>query len=202
MVSWKRRAVRTAALASLAGTVWLLRERAAPRPHHRLILSDEPFELRAYPPQLVAAISHAGARHTVLKRAYSRLSRYLDGRDRVSSERRSARLPMMVPVLHSRDGEGGWRTCVLMPEGWGRENLPSPLAGITLEAIPPRTVAVVPFRGSPDERGMRRHEDSLRRWMEERGLRPIGVAEHACYNSPTVPPPLRHNEVWVQVAPG
>jgi len=40
----------------------------------------------------------------------------------------------------------------------------------------------------------------LRGWMQANGLAAGGEAEHAYYNSPLMPGPLRRNEVMIAIA--
>jgi len=42
-------------------------------------------------------------------------------------------------------------------------------------------------------------EIELRRWIESHWLTPVGPVEHAFYNSPVMPGPLRSNEVLIEI---
>jgi hypothetical protein len=61
------------------------------------------------------------------------------------------------------------------------------------------TWMVGPFSGLPRERNMKHHEDELREYLKNEGLKPSGEAARTFYNPPWAIPFLRRNEVRLPV---
>ncbi len=177
-------------------------ERRANTVHFRLVIKDDPFALRDYPPILVASVVHVGARDKALKQGFARLAEFTARGDR-GNPNNGSNVSKIWPVLHERTQNAGeWRTRFIMPLRDTQADVAAPPHGITLDEVPMRRVAAITFSGSPNDAALRQREDSLRRWCEGRGLQPVGQFEYASYDAPPLPPFLRKNEVWVPVARG
>jgi DNA gyrase inhibitor GyrI len=191
------------------GIAYVLREKATPGPEYRVLASEGEFEIRSYPPVVVAETVIRGPRKEALNQGFRRLADYIFAKSRAGEE-----LPMTVPVL--QDGgnpmasdpplfddavEGGWRVRFVMPEGRGRADLPAPPNDIELVELPARRVGVARFSGVADDSKLKANEDSLRGWLARHG-EACGTAEpeYAFYNSPMIPPPLRRSEVLLALA--
>lgn len=181
------------AAAGAAAGAWYLYERATEKPNHRVILADGDFELRAYPALLVAEAVAPGGRERALNRGFSILADYI-----FAKTRGGEKIAMTAPVLADRAGRR-WRTRFIMPGKWTRSALPAPPAGVTIDEIPARRVAAVRFAGKADDALLAEREAALRHWMESKALRSSSAAEHAFYNAPFVPGPLRRNEVLIPI---
>jgi hypothetical protein len=150
------------------------------------------FSVRDYPRLLVAETVVPGPRRSALSLGFAALTDYLAGK---------ARAPIAVPVLADGDEDGrGWRTRLVISERLGVDALPAPREGVSLRALPPRRLAALRFAGAGDDGALDAHEAELRAWMEDRGLSAAGPVEHAFYNSPFTPAPLRRNEVLIPLA--
>lgn len=173
---------------------WYLRERSTEQPNYRVIMSEEGFELRAYPALLVAQTIEPGQREAALNAGFGALADYI-----FAKSRGGEKIAMTAPVLSEPAPAGGWLTRFVMPGKWTRTSLPSPEECIAIDEIPARRVAVVRFSGKAEDHMLARKERALRRWMTGKGLRAAGAALHAFYNSPAIPGPLRRNEVMIPV---
>lgn len=87
-----------------------------------------------------------------------------------------------------------------MPARYSRKTLPTPPPGVTIEEVPGRRLAAVRFAGVADDGDLAGKEAELRQWIEAQGLKAVGPAEFAFYNSPMIPGPLRRNEVLIPVS--
>ncbi|WP_414901611.1 SOUL family heme-binding protein [Sphingomonas flavalba] len=190
---WIFGGIAVAAAAAAGG--WYLRERATERPNHRTIATDGAFELRAYPAALLAETVRSGPRVAALMEGYEALLDYV-----LARSRKGERLAMTTPVLSDRAEPVGWRTRLFMPGKWTAATLPPPPDDIAIVELAPRRVAAARFSGRADDRTLGRKERALRRWLEGQGLRAAGPAEYASYSGPSVPAPMRHNEVLIPVA--
>ena len=154
------------------------------------------FSVRDYPRLLVAETISLGMRESALARGFLALADYLRGKDRAG-----ARLPMTVPVLFDGDEDGrGWRTRLVLPQRYSPETLPEPGEEIAIRSLPARRIAAVRFAGEATDGALDRHEDALRDWMRAHRLSAAGPVEHAFYNAPFTPGPLRRNEVLIPLA--
>jgi hypothetical protein len=181
------------AIAAAAGT-WYLRERSVEKPNYRPIMTDGDFQLRAYPMLVVAETVATGPRADALNRGFEVLADYIFARSRDGEK-----IAMTAPVLADEQDAGRWRVRFVMPGKWSRASLPTPGKRVEIDEIPARRVAAIRFSGKADDRALEAHEDVLRQWIEDKGLRVAGPPEHAFYDAPIVPGPLRRNEILIPV---
>lgn len=184
------------ALAAAGAAFFYLRETRGGEPAHDMLLKKGRFELRAYPALLVAETVQTGDRERATNRGFLKLASYI-----FAEERPGEPIEMTAPVLTepSSDGFSGWKTRFIMPPEWTAETLPTPGAGVEINDIPARTVAVIRFAGYADDALLAEKEAELRRWIADNGLKIRGDAEYASYNSPVIPGPLRRTEVMIEV---
>lgn len=181
-----------AAVAAGIGYLLLSHEK---EPGFDTIERDGAFSVRDYPRLLVAETVAEGLRESALSRGFLALADYISG------AHGGRRIPMSVPVLADGDEDGrGWRTRVVVPARIPAEALPVPEQGVTIRSLAARRIAAVRFTGEASDDALAAHEDELRGWIEEHGHSAAGPAEHAFYNSPLTPGPLRRNEVLIPLA--
>lgn len=189
-----------AALAGAGVALMAYRERKAEQPDYTLVDADDAIEVRDYPALLVAETIVPGDRLNALNDGFRQLADYFAGKRR-GPDADEETIAMTAPVLSDRTGRGQWRTRFVVPARYDATTLPMPGEGMRAEQVPPRRLAAIRFSGSAGDEALADQERRLRVWLAEQGYTPNGPAEHAYYNSPFVPPPLRHNEVLVPIAP-
>ncbi len=182
-------------LAAIGAGLFLLRASKADQPDYRLIERDGDFEIREYPAMVTAATESHGPRAAALNRGFDILANYIFAKSRPGKK-----IAMTAPVLSDGSSTSRWRTRFIMPAGTARADLPSAPGGVTLENEPPRRVAAVRFAGRADDALLASKEGALRSWLQLRNLPSEAKAEHAFYNSPMMPGPLRRNEVLVTLS--
>ena len=109
---------------------------------------------------------------------------------------------MTTPVTTVGSVKDGWTMRFIMPADKARADLPAAPQGVTLESHPPRRAAAVRFNGSWTDALLDTKEGALRSWLQLKGYPSEAKAEHAAYNSPMMPGPLRRNEVLVTLSEG
>jgi hypothetical protein len=190
------------------------------QPDYRALISDGDFELRAYPPLVVAEVTRPGDRTASLKSGFGPLARYIFARDRagpgiamtapVTQEPALPRLAsdapiaMTAPVLQSAEdaGDAAWTVRFVMPAEHALADLPAPGdPALRLRELPARTLAAVRFSGRTTDSALAAQEQRLRAWMQARGLTPAAAPVYAYYNDPRTPPFLRRNEVLIETSP-
>jgi hypothetical protein len=165
------------------------------QPPYRTLVQEGPFELRDYPPLVVAEVAPEGDRRQALSAGFGSLAGYIFARDREGE-----RIAMTAPVTQSRAGDA-WAVRFFMPSGYGLDRLPEPAGrDVRLRETPAQRMAVVRFSGRTDDAELAGREAELRDWMAARGLSPASEAVYAFYNDPLTPGFLRRNEVLIRVA--
>lgn len=177
-------------------------------------ISDE-IELRRYGPTVVAeTLADADSFKEAGNSGFKVLAAYIFGANRSRTEiamtapvamapEPGERIAMTAPVARTTVAEGGWRMAFTMPVGYTLENLPVPNdSRITLRNQPGRRVAALRFsgRGTDDQFAERTLE--LMQSLKTAGITPVGEPWTARYNAPWVLPPLRRNEVMIELSGG
>lgn len=202
MAKFGRIAAIGGGLAALAGAgvaLMAYREGKAEHPEYTTIDADGAIEVRDYPALLVAETVVSGDRLNALNAGFERLADYLAAKRR-GADASEETIAMIAPVLSDRTERGQWRTRFVMPARYDAATLPTPGEGVRAEQVPARRLAAIRFAGSAGDDALANRERQLRVWLAQHDYTPDGPAEHAYYNSPFVPPPLRHNEVLVPIA--
>lgn len=180
-----------------AGAAWMyFREKSIETPDHETIEADGPFEIRRYPALIVAETRQHGSRDRALGNGFGLLADYIFAESREGEE-----IAMTAPVFAVPTGRD-WTIRFVMPRAHAREDLPAPGRGVAIAEVPARTVAALRFGGRADDKLIVAREAELRDRLAERGITAVGPIEHAFYDSPIMPGPLRQNEVMVEIAEG
>jgi hypothetical protein len=182
------------------------------QPEYALVSRDGDFEVRDYPPLVIAEVIRQGDREQGLRAGFGPLARYIFARER-GGERIAMTAPvqqqavggdepiaMTAPVTQQPLGEGEWAVRFIMPSAYRIEDLPEPAPGnVRLYEVPARRLAAVRFSGRADDGLIAEQEQRLGEWMAGRGLAPAGAPVYAYYNDPLTPGFLRRNEVLIPV---
>lgn len=183
-----------AGVAAAGAAFMYFREKSVETPDHGTIESDGPFEIRRYPTLTVAETRQHGSRDRALGNGFGLLADYIFAESREGDE-----IAMTAPVLAAPMGRD-WAIRFIMPKALARADLPVPGRGVTIADLPARTVAVLRFGGRADDKLIAAKEAELQEWLAERGIAALGPIEHAFYDSPIMPGPLRQNEVMAEIA--
>ena len=201
-VNWKATGgIAAGALVGL-GIAWVVREKAAPRPNWRVLVSEGDLQIRSYPAVRVAETIITGPRKEALNNGYRLLSNYVSGED----------LPMTVPVMQDAGNpmgsdpplfddalDGGWRVRFILPDDAGE--LAPPPEGVTIVEVPARRMGAATFHGTAHDERLQAAEDRLRGWLARHGEEDVQAEpEYGFYNSPMIPPALRRNEVLLALS--
>jgi effector-binding domain-containing protein len=173
------------------------------------ISKDRHFELRDYPPHIVAETDVDGTLEDAGNKAFKRLFGYISGKNRsqgkiamtapVSQEPASGKIAMTAPVEQQRT-PGGWAVSFMMPRSYTLDTLPLPEdPNVRLRQIPARRVASVRYSGTWREKRYRRYLRELKSWIAGNGFKTLGEPVWARYNPPFTPWFLRRNEILIPV---
>jgi hypothetical protein len=216
---------RTSGIAVLASAYFLFSgctTVTTPQPTYVVALSEKPFELRDYPPLVVAEVDVTGQRTDAANEGFRLLAGYIFGGNvgkasiamtapvtqaaeqagapsQVQGSRSSEQIAMTAPVLQSGD-QGSWKVRFVMPEGSTLETMPQPNnPKVQLKGVAAERYATIRFSGDTSARAVEERTNALAGFVKARKLKTRGPYTLARYDPPWTLWFLRRNEIWVPV---
>ena len=186
---------------------------ATEEPKYVLMEKSEPFELRAYAPQIVAEVKVEGDLDAASNQGFRLIAAYIFGKNQISEkismtapvgiessdQNKSAKIAMTAPVGIESAGNQ-WTVSFVMPAEYTLASLPKPLdSQVKIKEVPAEKRAVITFSGFYDEDKVQEKTQSLRDWIKGKNLKSIGEPQFARYNPPWTLPFMRRNEVMIRV---
>lgn len=179
---------------------------------YTVVKTDDIFELRDYPPQILAEVVVDADLEEAGNKAFRPLFRYISGDNKsrstiamtapVSQERLGEKISMTAPVSQQRIA-GKWAVSFMMPASYTMETLPIPdNPAIKLRQVPARRMAAVCYSGFWSEEKYLLNRARLETWMRENRLVADGEPVWARYNPPFTLWFMRRNEILIPVAGG
>lgn len=184
---------------------------ATERPAFTVVKQYDSFEVREYPPLLVAETTVDGDRDEASSAGFRLLAAYIFGGNQgaksiamtapVTQQPAGQTIAMTSPVTQTATGDKHWVIQFTMPSTFTTlDQLPTPNnPAVTLRAIPKRTVAVIAYSGVWSEALYAKHLAKLHEGVTKAGLHPQGAAMFARYDPPWKPWFLRTNEIQIEV---
>jgi len=188
---------------------------AIEEPEFKVTQVFDTFELRQYPPFLVAETVVPGPADEAGSQAFPILAGYIFGKNKGEkkmdmtapvttspSPQAPVKLAMTAPVTQVPDA-AGFTVQFVMPKGYTLATLPEPLdSRVKLREVPARRLAVLRYSGSWSQSGYESHLATLRAGLAQHGLTPRGEPVFSRYNGPFTLWFMRRNEIWLELAPG
>ena len=187
---------------------------ALEEPEFTVIGTYDEFELRHYPPYLVAEVDVPGGFDDGGNRAFRILAGYIFGDNRSAEKMKmtapvetspaggSEKMAMTAPVTATDTAEGMTTFAFSMERKYTADTLPVPNdERIRIREMPERTMAVRRYSGRWTQSRYRDNLDALNAALADARLTPIGKPVLARYNSPFSLPLFRRNEVMIEVVP-
>lgn len=180
-------------------------------PAYRVLESEGAYELREYPPYMIAETSVDAGFMNAGNVAFGRLFRYISGANESRTEiamtapveqtggPRGEKIAMTAPVEQATV-DGSFRVGFVVPSKFSRDTVPKPTdPRVSIREVPARTVAAWRYSGRWTEENFREHERDLRALLARKGLRPQpgDSAIIARYDAPFIPWFMRRNEVLI-----
>lgn len=185
------------------------------------VLESHPgFELRRYPPHVVAEVEVAGSFEDAGNAAFRTLFGYIAGRN--ESQRKvamtapvvqeaaapeqaaSEKIAMTAPVVQT-EGEagGGYVVAFVLPASMTLDTAPVPVSpDVRIRAVPERLSAASTYSGRWSRSSYERHLADLLSAVVAAGFVPVGAPRFARFDPPFKPWFLRRNEVLQDVSRG
>jgi hypothetical protein len=195
--------------------IWQPLAMALEEPEYTVVETFDEFELRHYPPYLVAEVDVQGSFDEAGNDAFRILAGYIFGDNRSATkmsmtapvESRSAgsseKMAMTAPVTAVASDESRTTFAFVMERKYTMQTLPAPNdRRVRIREMPERIMAVRRYSGRWTEGRYIQHLESLRAALLQAGIESVGEPILARYNSPFSLPMLRRNEVMLEVASG
>jgi len=186
--------------------------RQSEEPDYRLLLDEAPFQVRVYPPLLVAETCVTGDYQIAGNQAFRRLAGFIFGDNakqasiamttpvfRQTDDDQSEQIAMTVPVFQQSQ-DTCWRMSFVMPREYQADTLPLPLdQAIEIHTLPARKVATLRYSGSLNLDNIESHSQQLSSWIRTHGFKIISAPRSAAYDPPWTIPALRRNEIHIDI---
>lgn len=199
-----------ASLALLIGGLAMAYE----EPAYAVVKKRNDYEVRHYPPYVVAEVDASGSLSSSGSAAFRILANYIFG-DNVGSEKMAMAAPvetrmqksgttmaMTAPVI-TRELESipdAYRYAFIMERKYTLDTVPKPTDDrISLRETAPRTVAVRRYSGLWSDESYKRNRAQLLEDLQRDGVTSTGEPYLARYNGPLTPWFLRRNEIIVEI---
>lgn len=167
------------------------------------------IEIRDYAPMIVAQTEVSGARDEAISKGFRTIADYIFGNNTAQQkvamtapviQQPSEKISMTAPVIQQGEGDQ-WQVRFVMPAKYRMDTLPTPKNdAVDIKEIPGKRFVVIRFSGMADEEMLAEQTTALNGFLKEKGLEPLSPPAYAFFNPPWTLPPLRRNEVMVEVA--
>lgn len=177
-------------------------------PNYEIVKSQDAIEIRQYEPMIIAKVQMNGKREDAIGGGFRLLADYIFGNNIANQDiamtapvqqQESTKIAMTAPVQHQSAGNY-WQVSFVMPSEYTMDTLPKPVnERVVLKEIPAKTFAAITFSGTNSDENVKAHEKILLEYVEANDLSVISTPKYAFYNPPWTLPPMRRNEVMIEI---
>ena len=178
-------------------------------PNYEIVKSQDAIEIRQYEPMIIAKVQMNGKREDAIGGGFRLLADYIFGNNIANQDiamtapvqqQESTKIAMTAPVQQQSAGNY-WQVSFVMPSEYTMDTLPKPVnERVVLKEIPAKTFAAITFSGTNSDENVKAHEKILLEYVEANDLSVISTPKYAFYNPPWTLPPMRRNEVMIEIA--
>lgn len=193
----------------IAGT--LLAIRGIEEPSYTVIEKRDGYEIREYASYIVAEVEVDGDMRTALNSGFRQLAGYIFGGNTAKTSismtvpvmdtmRASENIAMTAPVMDRVSNSGKHIVAFTMPSNYTLESLPKPdNRSIRFRLVDKSKRAVLRYSWYATESRVSAMQELLRGYLIRDGYKTLWDMVSAQYNPPLSFPPLRRNEVMVDI---
>lgn len=167
------------------------------------------IQIRLYSPIVVAETEVAADYASSGSIGFNRLAGYIFGNNirkekmamttPVFRENSGEKIDMTAPVLQQQVDDK-WIMSFVMPSGYNLTNLPIPLDDkVIIKEIQAKKVAVLRYSGNLTVERIAEKSQVLSDWLTQNEYKLLSKARSAAYDPPWTLPPLRRNEVHIEI---
>ncbi len=187
---------------------------AIEEPKFEVVRNFDAFELRKYPPLLIAEVTVSGDRGEASSAGFRKIADFIFGNN--TGVGKQSKIDMTVPVvvepikiemtapvtIQASSNEKSWKVQFVMPSQFTLESLPKPNnEEVKIVVVPEKYYAVIKFSGFTGYESVAENTTYLKAWMARERLTAIGLPRLARYNPPWTLPFWRRNEIQIEVTP-
>jgi hypothetical protein len=183
--------------------------RTEEEPRFRVLEEDGQIEVRAYEPTLVAKTIVKGSREQAMDEAFNILASYIYG-ENIGENKIEMTNPVfeaanrgnVLAIAQESEAAVGeeWVIAFCMPKKMNLSDVPKPNdERVIIGEMPKRLVASIRFSGTSSDENISEAEEELRKWISSSLHEPLSGAIFAQYDPPFAVPPLRRNEVHIEI---
>jgi hypothetical protein len=160
------------------------------QPQYELKEKEGRFELRRYQDAKILSTTTSK-----FNNAFSVLSSYIFGKNKEKEK-----IAMTSPVLTEMGNDDTMKMIFFIPKKFENIKMPTPYSDdIEFSTQKARDVAVIRFHGLMTINKREKYLDKLLEKLEKKGIKTKGSAFYMNYSDPFVPPPLRINEIGIEI---
>lgn len=181
---------------------------ATEEPSYRVITQSESFEIRQYPPLIVAQVEVPGDLSEASSAGFRLIANYIFGNNisvrdggLTTAEPVPEKIAMTVPVIaEGRADKKTWLIQFVMPKQYTMDTLPKPNnPQVKLVPIGPQKLAVIRFTGFVGDEKVQEKTAELMAWIQSKNEVVSGNPRLARYNPPWSIPWMRRNEILIPI---
>jgi hypothetical protein len=179
------------------------------QPQYKVVDTDRGFEIREYPPMIVAEVDVSGEQKKAIGEGFRIIAEYIFGKNLSSQkvamtapvmQQKSEMIRMTSPVTQQAVGDV-WRVQFIMPASYTMQTLLKPKnADVKLREVVGKRFAVIRFSGLAGEDRLKSHTAELENFLSARKLTAVSAPAYAFYNPPWTLPFMRRNEVMIEIS--
>ena len=160
------------------------------QPEYEIKEKEGKFELRRYKEAKILSTTTSQ-----FNNAFSVLSSYIFGKNKEKEK-----IAMTSPVLTEMKNDNSMKMVFFIPKKYRNKQMPTPYSDdIEFSSQNARDVAVIRFHGFMTEKKREIYLDKLLEILKIKGIQTKGSAFYMNYSDPFVPPPLRINEIGIEL---
>ena len=181
-------------------------------PDFIVLQTNKNFQLRQYEPYIVAEVTVSGERSKAASEGFRLIANYIFGANKskikaeittntpILQQSTSEKIAMTAPVIQQLSSEGIWTIQFVMPKQYTMSTLPTPNNNaVQIKLVPAKKWAAIKFSGLTSDKVIAKQLATLKQFIKDNKLQEIGTPRFAYYNAPWTLPPIRRNEVMVEV---
>ncbi len=160
------------------------------QPEYEVKEKEGKFEIRRYKDAKILSTTTSE-----FNNAFSVLSSYIFGKNKEKEK-----IAMTSPVLTEMETDNTMKMVFFIPKKYRNKQMPTPYSDdIEFSTQNARDVAVVRFHGLMTVKKREKNLDKLLELLTRKEIQTKGSAFYMNYSDPFVPPPLRINEIGIEI---
>lgn len=175
---------------------------------YKVIESYGNIEVRDYPAMIIAEVEVSGNRDESINQGFKIIADYIFGNNIIQKEvenksevpqKFSEKIAMTAPVMQ-QNYKKSWKIRFVMPSSYTLQTLPKPNnPKVILKKVENKKYITIKFSGLASEETLKENLSILNNFIKSHNLRVLSSEVYAFFNPPWTLPPLRRNEIMIEI---